>query len=52
MPKKWRYPLFLIGLVVILVGGLGAIRYGASEVEIVALVILGFLFLVGSVILK
>jgi hypothetical protein len=52
MPKRARYPLFLVGLVIILLGGLGAMRYGGSEGEIIALVVLGFLFLIGSVILK
>ena len=52
MPKRARYPLFLIGLLIILLGGLGAMRYGGSEAEIVALVVLGFLFLIGSVVLK
>jgi hypothetical protein len=52
MPKRARYPLFLVGLVIILLGGLGAMGYGGSEGEIIALVVLGFLFLIGSVILK
>ena len=52
MPKRARYPLFLIGLAVILLGGLGAAQNGGSEGEIVAIVVVGFLFLVGSVILK
>lgn len=52
MPKRARYPLFLIGLAVILLGGLGVMQKGGSEGEIVAIVVIGFLFLIGSVILR
>jgi hypothetical protein len=52
MPKRARYPLFLVGLFIILVGGLGAVHYGGSEAEIIALVVIGFLFLISSVIVK
>lgn len=52
MPKRARYPLFLAGLAIILLGGLGATRYGGTEEEIAVLVVLGFAFLIGSVLLK
>jgi uncharacterized membrane protein len=52
MPKRARYPLFLAGLAIILLGGLGAMNYGGSEQEIIVLVVVGFAFLVGSVLLK
>ena len=52
MPKRARYPLFLVGLLIILLGGLGAMHYGATEDEIITLVVVGFAFLIGSIILK
>ena len=52
MPKRLRYPLFLVGLVVILVGGLAASSSGASESSIVAIVLIGFAVLMSSVIFK
>jgi hypothetical protein len=52
MPKRARYPLFLLGLLIILLGGLAANSIRAPQSEITAIVIIGFLFLIVSVLPK
>ena len=52
MPKRARYPLFLIGLLIILLGGLAANSIRAPQAEITAVVVIGFLFLIVSVLPK
>ena len=52
MPKRARYPLFLAGLVIIIVGGLLADAESAPRNEFAAIVLLGFAFLISSVIFK
>ena len=44
--------MFLAGLAVILLGGLGAMSNGGTEGEIVVIVVLGFGLLISSVILR
>ncbi len=52
MPKRARYPLFLAGLVVIIIGGLIANAENAPRNEFAAIVLLGFAFLISSVIFR
>jgi hypothetical protein len=52
MPKRARYPLFLLGLLIILLGGLAANSIRAPLAEITAIVFIGFLFLIVSVLPK
>ncbi|HLQ06516.1 MAG TPA: hypothetical protein VK126_02040 [Nitrososphaerales archaeon] len=52
MPKRARYPLFLLGLLIILLGGLAANSIRAPQAEITAIVFIGFLFLIVSVLPK
>lgn len=49
MPKRARYPLFLLGLLTIILGGLAANSIKAPQAEITAIVFIGFLFLIVSV---
>jgi hypothetical protein len=52
MPKRARYPLFLLGLLIILLGGLAATSIRAPQAEITAIVLIGFMFLIVSVLPK
>lgn len=52
MPKTARYPLFLLGLAVILVGGIAAYVYGATATALAVVVVVGFALLVLAVIFK
>ncbi len=52
MPKSARYPLFLLGLVVILVGSIEANSLGAGISALVAIVATGFALLVLSVAIR
>jgi hypothetical protein len=52
MPKKARYPLFLIGLAIILLGSIGANSTGAGASSIGAIVLVGFALLILSVAIK
>ena len=52
MPKRARYPLFLLGLLIIILGGLAANSIRAPQAEITAIVLIGFLFLIVSVLPK
>lgn len=52
MPKKARFPVFLLGLVVILLGSIGANAAGAGADSIAAIVVVGFALLVLSVALR
>jgi len=47
-----RYPLFLIGLLIIVVGGLLAVHFGASADVDLGIAGVGFLSLVLSVVLR
>ena len=49
MPKRARYPLFFIGLSVILIGSLALNSQGASAATIGAVVLSGFALIVGAV---
>ena len=52
MPKGARYPLFLIGLAVILLGSIEANSVGAAPATIGAIVLIGFAFLILSVAIR
>ncbi len=49
MPKRARFPVFLLGLAVILLGSIGASAAGAGADAIATIVIVGFALLVLSV---
>ncbi|MBI3840627.1 MAG: hypothetical protein HY297_01510, partial [Thaumarchaeota archaeon] len=48
-PKRLRYPLFLLGLVVILLGGLAENSAGSSTTTLALTMAAGFALLLGSV---
>lgn len=52
MPKRARYPIFLAGLTVILLAGLGLMRIGSPEPTTGIAVVIGLALMAGSVILK
>lgn len=52
MPKRARYPIFLLGLVIIIVGGIEAWSRGATAAMLGALMVTGFALLVLSVIVR
>ena len=52
MPKKARYPVFLVGLVIILLGSLTANYYGAGPITLAEIVIPGFVLLMLAVLIR
>ena len=52
MPKRARYPLFLLGLGIILVGGIAVNAIQGSPSAIGGVVLAGFAFLLLSVVVK
>ena len=52
MPKRARYPLFLAGLVIIIIGGIGARAAGAGTDQLAAIVTAGFALLFFSVAIR
>jgi len=52
MPKRARYPIFLLGLVVIIAGGMLGYARGAPPAALAAIVMTGFALLVLSVIVR
>jgi len=52
MPKKARFPLFILGLAIILFGSIGANSTGAGASVIAAIVLVGFAALILSVAIK
>ena len=52
MPKRARYPVFLLGLVVIIGGGIGAWSRGASPGALAAVMVTGLALLVFSVVIR
>jgi hypothetical protein len=52
LPKAARYPLFLIGLVILIIGGLAGMQAGASATTDAAVAAVGFVFLMLSVVLR
>ncbi|MDA4120973.1 MAG: hypothetical protein OK404_01030 [Thaumarchaeota archaeon] len=52
MPKRARYPLFLLGLAIILFGGVAANTKGASPYAEAGVVAAGFVFLLLSVVVR
>ncbi|QQG49383.1 MAG: hypothetical protein HY247_03505 [archaeon] len=52
MPKRARYPLFLLGLVVMLVGGIEAFSIGAPPTTLAAIEGSGFALLVLAVLFR
>ena len=52
MPKRARYPLFLLGLIVILVGGIALNSQGASPQVLAADALVGLGLIISSVVLR
>jgi len=52
LPHDFKYPLFLIGLVIIIAGGIGGIKVGLGTDQDVALVAVGFLIMFLGIILE
>ena len=52
MPKRARYPLFLCGLAVLVLGGLAANAEKVPTEEFAGIALVGFAFLVLSVVFK
>jgi hypothetical protein len=52
MPKKARYPLFILGLVIIILGSIVTNFESAGASSIGAVVLVGFAFLILSVLIK
>lgn len=52
MPKRARYPLFLLGLAIILLGGIAANAGQASASTLAAVILSGFAFLVLAVVFR
>jgi len=48
----WKYPLFLLGLVVIIGGDLGATKIGLGLYQEVAISAIGFLIMVLGIVLE
>jgi len=52
VPKGARYPIFLLGLVTIILGELASVTYNAGSQTEAAVAALGFFFLILSVALR
>ena len=52
MPKRARYPIFLLGLAIILVGAIAANSSGALPSTLGGIIIAGFAFLVLAVAIR
>lgn len=52
VPKAARYPIFLLGLLTIILGELASLSYNAGTQTEVAVAALGFFFLILSVALR
>lgn len=52
MPKRARYPLFLLGLAIILLGGIAANANNAPVSTLAAVILTGFAFLVLAVLFR
>ena len=52
MPKRARYPLFIVGLAILLVGSIGANSAGAGASVIGAVALVGFALMVLSVAIR
>ena len=52
MPKRSRYPLFMIGLAIILLGGIAANASGATAATLGAVILVGLAFIVLAVAIK
>ena len=49
MPKRARYPLFVLGLAILLVGSIGSNAVGAGAPLIGVVVLVGFVLMILSV---
>lgn len=52
IPKAARYPLFLVGLIILVFGGLGGIQVHASSEVDAAIAVVGVAFVLLSVVLR
>ena len=52
MPKRARYPLFILGLAVLLLGSIASNSTGAGATQTASIVLVGFLLMIISVAIK
>jgi hypothetical protein len=52
LPHDFKYPLFFLGFLIIIAGGLGGIRLGLGIYEDVAIATVGFVILFLGIILE
>ncbi len=52
LPHDFKYPLFLLGLVVIIVGDIGATKVGLGLYQELAISAIGFLIMVLGIVLE
>jgi len=52
MPKRARYPLFILGLAVLLIGSIASNSTGAGATQTASIVLVGFLLMIISVAIK
>jgi hypothetical protein len=52
LPHRFKYPLFLLGLFVIIAGGVGGIKLGLGADEEVGLAAVGFLIMMLGIVLE
>jgi hypothetical protein len=52
VPKVMRYPLFLVGLLILIVGGVGGVYAHVPDTTEAGFAAVGFVFLLLSVILR
>jgi len=52
LPHDFKYPLFLLGLVIIILGGVGGIKLGLSTDQDVAIAAVGFVVMFLGIVLE
>jgi hypothetical protein len=52
LPHDFKYPLFLLGLFIIVAGGLGGIKLGLGTNQDVAIAVVGFVIMALGIILE
>jgi len=52
MPKRARYPMFIVGLAILLIGSLAANSVGATAPLVAVIAMVGFAFMVLSVAIR
>jgi len=52
LPHDLKYPLFLVGLAIIIFGGIGGVKVGLRTYEDVAIAVVGFVVMLLGIILE